>query len=160
MKCQRGCQINLGINFGKKMTKIVSSLKFKSQGGHKFSFFAATKTASVIWCSRHRFIDLWMTNAWNYLDYFLIMVKFKTMTKYNQCYIMARLSKGWFAQSAFDACGCGRRLRFCRDRKFSIFTHRSTLLPQLHAANASGLNEPLRTFKCYSFLKCLTFWEN
>ena len=55
----------MGINFGKKMTKIVSSLKFKSQGGQKFSFFAATKTASVIWCSRHRFIDLWMTNAWN-----------------------------------------------------------------------------------------------
>ena len=42
----------------------------------------------------------------------------------------------------FDACGCGRQLRFHRDRKISIFLHR-TLLLQPHASIAACLNEPL-----------------
>ena len=50
--------------------------------------------------------------------------------------------KGWFTLATFDVCGCGRRLRFHRDRKFSIFPL-CTLLPQPHAAH---LNEPLDTF--------------
>ena len=54
--------------------------------------------------------------------------------------ICSRFAAGSFRRSAFEMCGCGRRLRFCRDRKFSIFPHR-TLLP--HASNAARLNEPL-----------------
>ena len=46
--------------------------------------------------------------------------------------------KGSPGRAEFDTCGCGRRLRFCRDRKFSIFLHH-TLLPQPHASNAVGL---------------------
>ena len=53
--------------------------------------------------------------------------------------------KGSFRWAAFDACGCGRQLRFRRDRKFSIFLHR-TLLPQPHESNAARLNEPLICF--------------
>ena len=51
------------------------------------------------------------------------------------------LSKGSFTRSAFDTCGCSRRLRFRRDRIFSISPH-CTLLSQPHTSNAACMNEP------------------
>ena len=51
------------------------------------------------------------------------------------------ICKGWFTCAALDVCGCGRRLHFHRDRKFSIFPYR-TLLPQLHASNSACVNQP------------------
>ena len=51
--------------------------------------------------------------------------------------------KGSFRWTAFDACGCDRQLRFRRDRKFSIFLHR-TLLPQPHSSNEWALSLPIQ----------------
>ena len=42
----------------------------------------------------------------------------------------------------FDACGCGRQLRFCRGIKFYIFLH-PILLTHLHASNVCCVNGPL-----------------
>ena len=49
----------------------------------------------------------------------------------------------WFAWGAIKACGRGRQLHFCRDRKFSNFLQ-CNFLPQFHVENAACMNEPLR----------------